>query len=244
MKNEAKALIIVDGKTISNEEMKKINPENIESVSVFKDEAALAKYGEKGKYGVVIIQTKAKDLVIKDLPVTITGDTSTEHLTLNGNIKIRGNSLQDPGTQPLYVINGKIKTGKINLDSINPDEIESINVIKGTNALQKYGEAAKNGVIEITTKSQKKLKVIPITGNPGNNKLEGVSAIVIPPTENYRNSQGKIKITTPSENNSSLVDNNTTANFTITGRKANGITIHKSERRDTLTNLLNKISAN
>ncbi len=174
LKNQAKALIILDGKTISNEEMKKIDPEKIESVSVFKDETALVKYGEKGKNGVVIIKTKVKELVLKDLPVTISGDTSTEQLTVNGNIKIRGNIIQDPAKQPLYVIDGKIKTESIDLNSIDPDKIKSINVIKGQPALEKYGGAGKNGVVEITTKNNPAIKEIHITEVPENKPLREV----------------------------------------------------------------------
>lgn len=36
---------------------------------------------------------------------------------------------------------------------MDPEEISSINVIKGTSATKKYGRKGKDGVIEITTKS-------------------------------------------------------------------------------------------
>lgn len=53
-------LYILDGEEISREEFSKINPGNIESVHVLKDKSAEAIYGEKGKYGVIIINSKRK----------------------------------------------------------------------------------------------------------------------------------------------------------------------------------------
>jgi len=38
--------------------MEYINPDDIESVTVWKDKKAMKLYGEKGKFGVIIITTK------------------------------------------------------------------------------------------------------------------------------------------------------------------------------------------
>ncbi len=51
----------------------------------------------------------------------------------------------------LYVIDGK-EMESISMKDIDPNTIQSINVLKGENAVKKYGEKGKNGVIEITTK--------------------------------------------------------------------------------------------
>ncbi|MBL7970574.1 MAG: TonB family protein, partial [Prolixibacteraceae bacterium] len=47
-----------------------------------------------------------------------------------------------------------IVSPNLKTDDINPDDIESINVLKGESAASKYGDQAKNGVVEITTKKQ------------------------------------------------------------------------------------------
>jgi TonB-dependent SusC/RagA subfamily outer membrane receptor len=52
-------------------------------------------------------------------------------------------------TKPLYIIDGEEFQG--NLDDINPDNIKSIDVLKGESGTQHYGEKGKNGVIVITT---------------------------------------------------------------------------------------------
>jgi hypothetical protein len=53
--------------------------------------------------------------------------------------------------KPLIVIDGVI-TLDIDVDKINPNNIQSINVLKGENALAKYPSKGEHGVIEITTK--------------------------------------------------------------------------------------------
>ncbi|MFZ9057327.1 MAG: SusC/RagA family TonB-linked outer membrane protein [Flavobacteriia bacterium] len=80
---------------------------------------------------------------------------------------IRGNSSLTGNNQPLYVIDG-ITINNSNLGSagvwggadsgdgisaLNPDEVESISVLKGGAAAALYGSRASNGVIIITTKS-------------------------------------------------------------------------------------------
>lgn len=53
--------------------------------------------------------------------------------------------------KPLYILNGEeISAEKMN--TIDKETIESIDVLKGENAVKKYGEKAENGVIIITTK--------------------------------------------------------------------------------------------
>lgn len=52
---------------------------------------------------------------------------------------------------PLAIVDGVTTTMEF-LNGINPDEIQSIEVLKGTEATAKYGDKAKEGVILITRK--------------------------------------------------------------------------------------------
>ena len=67
------------------------------------------------------------------------------------NITVMGAHLDE---QPLIIIDGKEAGEDINLDSIDPNTIESINVLKGPSAEKAYGEKGKNGVVEITLKKK------------------------------------------------------------------------------------------
>lgn len=69
----------------------------------------------------------------------------------NGNlsIQLRGTTTMAAGAQPLVIIDN-VPGG--NLESINPEEIESIDVLKDGSAAAIYGTRGTNGVILITTK--------------------------------------------------------------------------------------------
>ena len=59
------------------------------------------------------------------------------------------------GKTPLYILDGKIVAS---ISDIAPNDIESVNVFKGAMAIQKYGEKAADGVIEIVSKKNAKVK--------------------------------------------------------------------------------------
>ena len=68
-------------------------------------------------------------------------------------VRIRGQLSVTGGSEPLYVVDGFPITGDIN--SINPDEIDDITVLKDAASTSLYGSRAANGVVLITTKKGK-----------------------------------------------------------------------------------------
>ena len=79
----------------------------------------------------------------------------------SATVRIRGANSISGNNQPLYVIDGvpiinDVPGGEIDYgnpaNSINPDDIENIVVLKGANASALYGSDAANGAILITTK--------------------------------------------------------------------------------------------
>lgn len=72
----------------------------------------------------------------------------------NGNVeKKKVLVYSSDGEKPLIYIDGK-EFAYNAMNDIAPEDIESMNVLKGDSATNKYGEKAKNGVIEITTKKK------------------------------------------------------------------------------------------
>lgn len=137
----------------------------------------------------------------------------------SSRVIIRGNGSLSGNNQPLYVINGmpmdnSVPGGQNNSDGmgnnvdrgdgiggINPDDIESISVLKGGPAAALYGARASNGVILITTKKGKAQKGV---GVEINSNFTGESIAVIPDWQ-YQYGQGVDgkKPTTPAEAKSS-----------------------------------------
>ena len=72
----------------------------------------------------------------------------------NATVRIRGvSSITGAGAQPLYVVDGVPIAG--DLSGINPNDIESTNVLKDAAAGALYGARGATGVIVITTKKGK-----------------------------------------------------------------------------------------
>lgn len=97
----------------------------------------------------------------------------------SSRVVIRGNKSLNGANQPLYVVDGvpmdNSNFGQAGLwggqdqgdglSSINPDDIESITVLKGASAAALYGARAGNGVINITTKKGTNRKGVGIEFN-------------------------------------------------------------------------------
>ena len=108
------------------------------------------------------------------------------------SIQIRGVGSVSAGTTPLYVIDGVIidpsSDGDVNvgykstgvLNSINPDDIESMTVLKDAAAASLYGSRAANGVILITTKRGTTGKIqVTYTGEYGFSQVANMKAFDI-----------------------------------------------------------------
>ena len=108
----------------------------------------------------------------KSAGVNIT--TSASGAGGSAKIVIRGNKSAQGNNQPLIVLDGmpmsnysssqggdgfSDRDGGDALSNINPDDIASINVLKGASAAALYGSMASNGVILITTKKGREGKV-------------------------------------------------------------------------------------
>lgn len=127
----------LDGEIVSKQTVESISPDDIFEVVVIKptddaegNQSLFDQYGEAGKNGVVQVRTKKAALVDGDV---------REVMTVSGQ------------EQPIYFINGE-RASESSIENINPQDISSMNVLKGEAAIEKYGEAGKNGVIEITLK--------------------------------------------------------------------------------------------
>lgn len=146
-------LYIVDGEEIDEEKLNSLSPNNIESISVHKNKPELiARYGEKARNGVIEIFTKSHANIPASGP----------------NIRLRGS---EAFGEAMYIVDGKVVDNISNLDAKN---IQSVTVLKNTLELvSKYGEGAKNGVVEIETKGYGISKV-PVMRDDENAKIDTV----------------------------------------------------------------------
>jgi len=143
----------------------------LSSQTVLADELVVVGYGVQRKSDITgsISSARAEDFnkgitqnpgdllqgVVSGVNVTAaSGEPGAEQ-----DIIIRGVGSLRSGTQPLFVVDGFMldnsDTGVANnpLNFLNPDDIESIEVLKDASATALYGARASNGVVVITTKT-------------------------------------------------------------------------------------------
>ncbi|WP_294592301.1 M56 family metallopeptidase [uncultured Bacteroides sp.] len=154
-------LYIINGKETDAEIMRALDPQNIESVEVLKDESAVSRFGEKGKNGVILITLKNRT----SSAITVTG------------VKAVNKTTDIPGVGGVYMSNKKVDMKDVNLyvdgelvklegkqieDYVPANQIESISVNK-----------AKDGKGDIYIVTKKNAKGQEKTASQGNMKVMG-----------------------------------------------------------------------
>ncbi|MGY4539668.1 TonB-dependent SusC/RagA subfamily outer membrane receptor [Mucilaginibacter sp. UYNi724] len=135
--NNLPPLLIVDGVKYKGD-IKSIDPKSIEQMEVLKSSSATSIYGAEGLNGVILITTKKNKGSINLLSKpTVAAKSDTAKIN------------------PLYIIDGKNSTAA-GMQSLNPQDIDNISVLKDASATSIYGPAGKNGVVIIVTKAYKK----------------------------------------------------------------------------------------
>ncbi|HEY2721769.1 MAG TPA: TonB-dependent receptor [Chitinophagaceae bacterium] len=137
------------------------------------DEVVVVAYGAQKRTNVTGAIATVKPAAIENKPFTsvdkalqgaVAGLQSTSTSGAPGaftDIRIRGQGSISAGNDPLWVIDGIVaQTGDLTtntttaniLSTLNPDDIESISILKDASAASIYGSRAANGVIIVTTK--------------------------------------------------------------------------------------------
>ena len=159
-------------------------------------EAKSLNYARQEVNTALMDDVKSGDL-ISGLSGKIAGVQITPAGVSNGTsrIVIRGTSSLTENSMPVFVIDGmvienqpgdesfSIDGGSGTLDmgnpaaDINPDDIETIEVLKGPNAAALYGSRAANGVVLITTKKATAMDRVRVSYN-GNLQFERISQLL------------------------------------------------------------------
>ncbi|MEP6673608.1 MAG: TonB-dependent receptor [Ferruginibacter sp.] len=149
---------------------------SLKAINSALDEVVVIGYGSQKKGNVSFAVSKLKNENFDERAITrvdqalvgqLAGVTVKQNTGIPGkafSIQVRGSGSISGGNEPLYVIDGfPLTTNSSNntngsfsngnpLDNINPNDIESIEVLKDAAAAAIYGSRASNGVVLITTK--------------------------------------------------------------------------------------------
>ena len=168
MKTQEFPVVVEAGKAIT------LDVVMIEDAVVLEDVVVIG-YGRRQKRDVTgaitsISSDDLGDAVLPSLETSMQGRAAGVQVTTsNGmagssiNVKVRGTNSISAGSQPLYVIDGiPVSNGDFSanntgsgfnaLSDLNPNDIESIQILKDAAAASIYGSRGANGVVLITTK--------------------------------------------------------------------------------------------
>lgn len=128
---DGEKVIKVNGKEVSEEELEKLEKSESKTITVKKI--------NKSKDGNVFIIKDSDD--DHDIEVIESSESKGFFFVDSGK-----------GGQPLYIVDGKEMSKEEFKDKLSPNQIESIEVLKGESATKNYGDRAKDGVIVVTSK--------------------------------------------------------------------------------------------
>ena len=183
----ADVLILVDGREVTPEILRALNPSRIQSISVLKDPSEIiVKYTtDKSKKSVMLVTLK------KEEPKALAGTVPT--------IRVSDNASK------AQVVIDDVMVDEAKLKSLSPDQIESITVLKPETAVAIYGEAGKNGILVVRTKAAASAKdgELKVSGRVVDSQGEPVigACITIEGTTNgtVTDVDGKFTLTAPND---------------------------------------------
>lgn len=135
---------------------------SLKSSAIFTEQVVVTAYGtkKKGAFTGSAVQINAEALEtrsITNITQAIEGAPGIQYSPGSGqpggssSLRIRGFGSVNASSEPLYVVDGIIFSGSLN--SLNPNDIESLTVLKDAASTALYGSKAANGVVLITTKA-------------------------------------------------------------------------------------------
>lgn len=135
---------------------------NLKSVAKSLDDVVVIGYGNQQKRDVTGSVASLSAAKIENMPVTgldqaLSGQLAGVQVQQtsgepggNINVRIRGSGSIGASNEPLYVVDGF--PGITDLNSIDPNDIQSIDILKDASAAAIYGSRGANGVVIVTTK--------------------------------------------------------------------------------------------
>lgn len=126
------------------------------------DEVVVIGYGAVRKADVAGAVAVLDNKSFKDQPITQVSDAlqgrvsgvQVENSGVPGGsvkIRVRGSGSINKSNDPLYVVDGIVRES--GLDGINPEDIQSMQVLKDASSTAIYGSRGSNGVVLVTTKT-------------------------------------------------------------------------------------------
>ncbi len=143
-------VILFDKTEITQAQLADMDEQNIGDIQILTGEQAHARFGKYKKNGAIVIsstppadviQPTDLDAIVPAAPAEQVTDAVSDEVKMSFGSDLKAH----------IVIDGKPSSME-KLQAMSPSQIKSMEVMKGDAATKKYGDLAKDGAIEVTTK--------------------------------------------------------------------------------------------
>ena len=158
-------LIVIDGVISDAVGLSDLGRLDIDHVTVVRGERGMKTYGEKARPGVIEITTKASaagdgspgPAMAARTPPSAARETAQDPrraIIVSGYAGDDGNRYVVSTDDPLIIVDGVIQSDDVTLEDVSFGKLDigDVEILKGDQAIEAYGERARGGVIIITTK--------------------------------------------------------------------------------------------
>jgi TonB-linked SusC/RagA family outer membrane protein len=228
---------------------------SLENATSELDEVMVVAYGTAKKSAftgsaAVIKADKIAQRSVSNVTNALAGQVAGVQVTSNNGqpgttstVRIRGIGSMSASNSPLYVVDGVPYDGSIS--AINPQDIESMTVLKDAAANAIYGSRGANGVILITTKrSDSKEAVITVDAKFGSNSRAVGNYDVMTDPAMYYETYYKALYNSRLFNGESAASANAYANATLTSKSGLGYNVYTVPNGQNLIGTNSKLNPN
>ena len=143
-------VILFDKNEITQAQLAKMDEQNIGDIEILSGEEAKERFGKYEKNGAIVISsTPPADVIQPKQMEKGAKPAPSEQVSVATDEEVKMSFSSDLNAYVL--IDGKPSTMKM-LDKLDPALIKSMTVVKGDDAIKKYGDVAKDGAVEVITK--------------------------------------------------------------------------------------------
>ena len=140
-------VVLFDGEEITQQELGAIDVKKIGSIEILDGEQARAQFGKYGSFGAIVVTSASQAPAVVETVTTGTVAAGAPSEPVRDEVQMSFS----PDKAYYVILDGK-PSDMATLNALDPGRIDEIQVHKGTDAVELFGDKAKEGAIVVTTK--------------------------------------------------------------------------------------------
>ena len=140
-------VVLYDGKEISQRELTEMDISKIGDISILTGEQAQAKFGKYAEFGAIVVTSASNASVVTETVTTGTVAAGAPSEPVAAEVKMSFS----PDINYYVILDGQ-PSDMATLNALDPNRIDEMQVHGAVDAMELFGDKAKEGAIVVTTK--------------------------------------------------------------------------------------------